>query len=302
MQRRRSIHTLFESGEFIFRRLTISGILNDAVLDMNDPAMADEEISLFHAGVSSGDDYLNELHAFVSVAITERRAAPVVRFADGEYAFYSLSLRCNGLYRQAESVRSIRKAMPLHLDALRLLTRKGKIALLVFPGNLHAPRKWPAFRKSEGGSGPFLDLLIRNGIELNRSNYVPFYTIYAYLTSPLFSHLIDRRKLCIIGSEYNKTACDDWFARHCCRPAVSFVKIPDSYVATQWPDYEKYVLAQIPRDTDICLIGAGIGALPAAVGISRVFSIPAIDAGHVLNMMNGRPDKSNGARLYTRSF
>jgi hypothetical protein len=33
--------------------------------------------------------------------------------------------------------------------------------------------------------------------------------------------------------------------------------------------------------------------------VAKRFSIPAIDAGHVLNMMNDRVDKSNGARLYT---
>jgi hypothetical protein len=55
----------------------------------------------------------------------------------------------------------------------------------------------------------------------------------------------------------------------------------------------------IPSDTDICLVGAGIGALLVAVDVSKKFNIPAIDGGHILNMMNSREDKSNGDRMFT---
>jgi hypothetical protein len=59
------------------------------------------------------------------------------------------------------------------------------------------------------------------------------------------------------------------------------------------------VLNRVPPDTDICLVGAGVGALMVCVDVAERYSIPAIDAGHILNMMNGREDKSNGARMYT---
>lgn len=59
------------------------------------------------------------------------------------------------------------------------------------------------------------------------------------------------------------------------------------------------ILPAIPSDTELCLVGAGVGALLVCVDIAKRFSIPAIDAGHVLNMMNGRVDKSQGPRLYT---
>ena len=59
------------------------------------------------------------------------------------------------------------------------------------------------------------------------------------------------------------------------------------------------VLGKIPADADICLVGAGVGALPVCVDAAMRLSAPAIDAGHILNMMNGREDKSNGMRLYT---
>ena len=45
--------------------------------------------------------------------------------------------------------------------------------------------------------------------------------------------------------------------------------------------------------------GAGVGALPICVDAAVRFSIPILDAGHVLNMMNGREDKSKGLRMYT---
>jgi hypothetical protein len=59
------------------------------------------------------------------------------------------------------------------------------------------------------------------------------------------------------------------------------------------------ILNKIPAGTDLCIVGAGVGALLICKDVAERSSIPAIDAGHVLNMMNDRVDKSNGARLYT---
>ena len=70
-------------------------------------------------------------------------------------------------------------------------------------------------------------------------------------------------------------------------------------MATQWTSIKEDVLKRIEPDVDLCLVGAGIGSLLVCVDIANQFSIPAIDAGHVLNMMNGREDKSGGPRLYT---
>ncbi len=70
-------------------------------------------------------------------------------------------------------------------------------------------------------------------------------------------------------------------------------------MATQWESIREDMLRQIPSDTDICLVGAGVGALMVCVDVAERFSLPVIDAGHVLNMMNEREDKSKGPRLYT---
>jgi hypothetical protein len=75
--------------------------------------------------------------------------------------------------------------------------------------------------------------------------------------------------------------------------------MPDSYVATRWASMREGVLARVPADSDLFLVGAGVGALNVCVDLSRRFSIPAVDAGHVLNLMNDLENKSAGPRLFT---
>ena len=295
---------LLESGKFRFARLDLPEIDNEPVIRVNVPEIVEQETCLFHRSVVCGADYLEILHDYVRVGLEERRPAPVVRFADGEYAFYNLTLGCNGLYRQAESVESIRKAMPLHIDFLRRLAMSGKIAPLIFPGNIDCGQKrgFISFFRLSGrvpSAASFLDFLRDSGIELTGENYLPFYAVYAYLTSEAFARLVDGRKLCILNADCNPEACREWFARMASRPEIVFAEIPHEYVATQWEAMREDVLARIPRDADLCLAGAGVGALPICVDAAVRFSIPVLDAGHVLNMMNGREDKSKGLRMYT---
>jgi hypothetical protein len=47
------------------------------------------------------------------------------------------------------------------------------------------------------------------------------------------------------------------------------------------------------------MVGAGVGALDVCVDLARFSSVPAIDAGHILNVMNGLECKSGGPRLFT---
>ena len=107
------------------------------------------------------------------------------------------------------------------------------------------------------------------------------------------------KNICLIGSEWDQAACRHWFTSFDSRPEIAFAEIPAEYVATRWSTMKDNLLANIPANTDLCLVGAGIGALPVCVDTAAAFSIPVIDAGHVFNMMNDRVDKSNGARLYT---
>ncbi|MDA8125883.1 MAG: hypothetical protein M0009_11935 [Deltaproteobacteria bacterium] len=298
------LQELTEKGEFRFTRLELSDIDNEPVFRVNAPDMVNEETCLFHRSIATGDDYLALLNEYIQRALMERKAAPVVRFADGEYAFYHLTLGCNGLYRQAESVAAIRKAMALHSDAFRRLAALGKLAPLIFPGNAIRRKKrgllsFLGRSEEEPSSAAFLDFLREKGVELTGENYVPFYALYAYLTSEAFARLVDGKVLSILNSDFDPEACRSWFARFSSRPEIRFTKIPAEYIATRWESMREKILNEVPSDADLCLAGAGVGALPLCVDVADRFSIPVLDAGHVLNMMNGREDKSNGMRLYT---
>lgn len=303
MKRTYHLESLIETETFRFDGLLLKGIDNTPVLGINSPEMAEEETSLFHRDVLGGDEYFDILKGFVEEKLSARNPAPIVRFADGEYAFYAKDLHCNGLYQQAESVKAIKKAMPLHLEALGVLSHIGKLAPLIYPGNAQRQRKgFLSFvhgRKDNKSALGFVEFLHDNRIAMSGENYLPFYVVYAYLTSRQFSGILDQKRLCIISSECDIGLCRKWFARHSSHPEITFTEIPGNYVATQWRSIRASVMDKIPADTDICLVGAGVGSVLVCVDVAAKFSIPVIDAGHVLNMMNGREDKSRGPRLYT---
>jgi len=293
---------LLAEGEFRFDRLEISGIDNRPLFRVNAPDMPDQEICLFHKSVASGDTYVRLIGERVVTGMRERKALPVVRFADGEYAFYDMSLKCNGLYLQAESVEAIRRVLPLHVEALRFIAGTGMIAPLVFPGNIRRRRSLAGlFGKGRGDDSAvrFLDFLAETGVSLTASNYVPFYAVYAWLSSDAFAEAVDGATVCVVNSDFNGRACAGWFERVGSRPQIVHVPIPASYVATRWAGMREDVLAAVPGDADLCLVGAGVGALLVCADISNRRCIPAIDGGHILNMMNGLERKSGGPRLYT---
>jgi len=296
-------HRLLGGGNFRFDKLIIEGIDNEAVIKFHGPDIIKQETCLFHRDISSGNQYLDLLHSKVKTSLEEKKALPVVRFADGEYAFYRYSLECNGLYQQAMNVAEIKKAMPSHIEALKRIASTGKIAPLIFPGNAQN-KKQALFSfllrlKKDDTSIRFLDFMAANGIHLTGENYIPFYVVYAYLASENFAHLLDGKSLCIINSDFHEDSFRKWFEAFSTCPQLSHVAIPDSYVATRWDVIRDNILSRIPEDAELCLVGAGIGALQVCVDIAAQFSIPAIDAGHVMNMMNGLVDKSKGPRLYT---
>ncbi len=297
------LERLLQSGGFRFDKLDIDGIDNDPVFKLFGAQLSIEETALFSAEIRSGQDYLDKLDTLLRERLESGQAAPIVRFADGEYAFYAQSLSCNGLYKQAESVAAIRQAIPFHVEMLQRLSKSGWLAPLIHQGNSTPPRRgiFSFLRKSagDGSAHQFLEFLAGQGLSLTADNYIPFYAVYAYLSSPRFADLMQDRHLCVINSTCNLDACQQWFARLGCVPRLSFVKIPDSFVATRWQEMRDEIIGMIPPDVDLCLLGAGIGALLACVDVAETLKIPAIDAGHVLNMMNCREDKSNGARMYT---
>lgn len=302
MKNTRYLEELISQKQFRFHRLVIEGIDNEAVAKIFTPRILREEYCLFANTVRSGDEYIKSLHELIAASIEKRKPLPVVRFADGEYAFYRYTLGCNGLYQQAESVDALKKAMPRHVAALKYLTGQGIMAPLVFPGNSQVPSQHLfALKKEKRDStgAEFLDFLHQNQIFLAETNYIPFYVVYAYLSSVDFTKIADKKYICILNSDNNKESCNRWFNQLNSFPKLSFVDIPKEYIATQWDTFKSRILEQIPEQTDLCIVGAGVGALLICNDIAQALSIPAVDAGHVLNMMNNRVDKSNGCRLFT---
>lgn len=296
------LNDLINQKLFRFDHLIIHEIDNERVAKIFSSAILREEICLFSNTIKSGDDYCRFLHQKIESSMQKHQPLPIARFADGEYAFYNYTLGCNGLYQQAESVSAIKNAMPQHISAMKYLETSGLFAPLVFPENSHASAEdiFSFLQKKRDPSGAdFLNFLHEHDIRLSNGNYVPFYVIYAYLSSAQFATTMNGKKICILNSESNPECCLKWFAQFNSRPDLTFVDIPAEYVATRWEENKKEILHKVPKDAALCLAGAGVGALLICADVARTFSIPVIDAGHVLNMMNGRVDKSNGARLYT---
>lgn len=302
MDKERYLEKLIADKIFRFNHLDITDIDNQPAVEIFSESVLEQEICLFANTVNSGNDYCQILEKKIFHAVQKHSSLPIVRFADGEYAFYRLTLGCNGLYQQAESISAIKTALPQHIAALKYVEGNGLLAPLVFPANSNVTddSAFPFLRKKRDSSGAdFLNFLYTNNVNLTPGNYIPFYVIYAYLSSAQFAVAMDKKKICILNSEYNKESCRNWFAQFNSYPALTFVDIPAEYVATRWNENHKTILNEVSQDTDLCLAGAGVGALLVCADVARTFSIPVIDAGHVLNMMNGRADKSNGARLYT---
>lgn len=302
MEGKRYLGDLINQKIFRFDRLSIADIDNEPVAKLFSSTILREEVCLFANTVADGNGYIKILHNKIVDSLQRHKPLPVVRFADGEYAFYRYTLKCNGLYQQAESINAIKNVMPQHIDALRYLSSNGFLSPLIFPGNSSISSKsiFSFLRENQDSSGAdFLDFLNSNGITLNADNYIPFYIIYAYLTSSEFAEAVHGKNICILNSTYDEKSCYSWFARYSSHPLIHYIPIPAEYVATRWEENKKEILNKIPSDTVLCITGAGVGALLICADVARDFSIPVIDAGHVVNMMNGRVDKSNGARLYT---
>jgi len=299
------IDRMIQCGEWEFRELDVTGIDNSPVLSENHPDMAEEQISLFHRNATSGNEYLERLHTFLDDALKHRSPAPVVRFADGEFLFYAENLHCNGLYEQAESVAEIRKALPVHVEAFIRLSRLGRMAPLVFPGNIgtHKCPWWiPRIgrkRRADSAEG-FLAFLDEHNVPFTDENYIPFYAVYAYLASRRFARMLDGKTVGLINSDCRLEPCHRWFARFDSCVDIRFISIPSEFMATRWPDVKDRVLSEVADSgVEFCLVGAGIGSLMVCVDVAENCSIPAVDAGHVVNMLNGLEEKSNGPRLFT---
>lgn len=295
------IQRLREAG-FRFDRLRIDGMDNAAAIERFGDSMREQETTLMAPDIVDGNAAIANLHAFIWGR--GRTAAPVVRFADGEYAYYRRYLKgCNGLYAQAESIAAIAAAEPTHIEALRFVGQHGQLCPLIYPGNsgpVRSPmqrllRKFP----EQSSLSEWLAYAAAAGVVLTPGHYTPFYAVYGYLCGPAFARAVDGRHVLLLNDTYNEAAARDYFARHNSHPRITHVSLPASYVATRWTEIKEALMAQYPDDVDIALVGAGAGALLVCADTARRLNIPAVDAGHFLNMLNDKLDKSGGVRLFT---
>ena len=213
MGKKRYLDSLISQKLFRLDHLDIIGIDNEPAVRVFSETVLEQEACLFANKIVSGDEYCHFLHNMITSALQKHKPLPVARFADGEYAFYNYTLACNGLYKQAESVEAIKTAMPEHIAAMKYVAANGFFAPLIFPGNVQtsAGGFFSFFQSKKNSSGAdFLDFLYAENITLNSSNYIPFYVVYAYLSSAEFAAAMNGKNICILNSEYNKESggCD----------------------------------------------------------------------------------------------
>lgn len=299
------LHRLILQQGFRFAHLRVQGIDNAAVFAINDPLMREQETCLVSDAAPSGDAAVEAIHQRVIASIGSQ-ALPVVRFADGEYLFYLASMKCNGLYQQAESIDAIRAAFPAHFHAMRDVAAKGLLAPLVHPGNVRGGHRtlWRFWKrpKSDDQSLRFLDIAAAEGVQLTARNYAPFYAVYSYLSGKSFAKALDGRTVGVINSDFRPEACQAWFERRGSSPHVVHVPLSDRYVATGWARMRGKLLSQLDPAVDLWMVGAGIGALEVCDDVAHTMSRPAIDSGHIVNSMNDLESKSNGPRLFTHAI
>lgn len=265
--------------------------LNFSALNQQQDVPSSSEWSFFGDDTSSGDEYLLRLHHCIETAIQQHKPFPLVRFADGEFAFYRKSMNVNGLYTQASNESEIEAVLPYHIEALRHVAFFGRLCPITYLYSI----SWVTLKECL----EFIGFLYHNRIDFVPGNYIPFYAVYAYLTSYTFMYLIADKNVCVVTDEFDAGAFEVWTAQFNVKVNYRFVQIPSSRIAVEWHLHRDDTLSKITNDTDLVLVAAGAGAGPVCADVALKFNIPAIDAGHVINLMNNKVQRSNGHRLYT---
>jgi hypothetical protein len=233
-------------------------------------------------------------HKKLCNAVFDKSPFPVVRFADGEYSFYNNSLKCNGLYKQVENYFKLFVYKKLHKKYLIDLSKIGYFAPLINENYIRKKYYFgnPLFK--------FLNFLTRSSITLSNNNYFPFYFLYKYLFSELFSNFLSNKNVLLINSSFNKEKAYSYFNNSGANNInLKYVKIPAEYASSQIDNILGRVKKMSGENIDIAFVGAGLCALPICVEVSKTLSIPSIDGGHFLNIINSKVESSNGARLFT---
>ncbi len=125
------------------------------------------------------------------------------------------------------------------------------------------------------------NFLKKSKIDLNSSNYVPFYFVYSLFSSEKIKLLLSNRKvLCVHSAKGDKKKrIIQSIENHNCQ--VTWQTISEDKSLFQEFNFDTYFDYQI----DLILVGAGVGKLSLFKKL-EIFNVPVIDVGYMFEVWN----------------
>ena len=253
-------------------------------------------LAYYYEGISCELWYSNFIKT-VTYALQHKKYLPIYRMGDGEYNFLlgkdSLDLTDYAKLNKKEKIRKfvrkiskttvhksgvlkdgiekyskeeIQKNHKKYVDDLTFISKKGILACGLDNGDLYgrySPR--------------VIEFFDKNKIELHKDNYVHVYHIYAFFSSPIGLQIMKNKNILIINSQLNER-------KNKYLKALEKKEIKNIYfyeISAQKSMLEVIDKNKIPKDLDLILIGAGIGAANIIRQLEFT-NIPCIDVGAVL--------------------
>jgi hypothetical protein len=141
----------------------------------------------------------------------------------------------------------------------------------------------PAFYDNPGYSEyfpDFFDWMDRRGVALTTENYLPFYSVYAFLAGSRLRDLVGGRRVLIVTSFREGKAERLTEAL----TALGATRVQCYPVHPSRALFDRIDLSTVESGTDLVFVGAGIGAA-VVIGQLRPLGAVCIDAGFCLDML-----------------
>lgn len=247
------------------------------------------------------NDWFEDFKKIVSSNIS-KKYLPICRLSDGEYTFicgpqpplkhnwiahylsnikyYIQKTVSNGNLDAATSKgvssgnykkNEINEQVNNYLKNLKYISDNGILALhLTYSKNTFQERFHFSLSK----------IFSKNNIQINHTNYFPFYFIYAYLqTDEFFDSIRNKNVLIITGANDEKTMIVNEFLKVKGVNHIRFYKISPNRSL-----YDKINLSDIlSQNYDICFVAAGIGK-PNILAQLKPINCPCIDIGFMFEV------------------
>lgn len=227
---------------------------------------------------------------------------PIARMSDGEYrllfGYQRPSPRLRAAGRVFERIRELRRFLrqPFRVSAATLpnvssgtysRNEAEQLRVELTIGAQHVADHGFLALHLTYGARPFQEQyfpalrawLTSSGIALNKSNYVPFYFVYALLSGPQ-RHVVlrDARILLIHSARGTKKEQIARRLREEGAAAVEWCNISAARSGLDSPDFGRYA-----GRVDVVMLGAGIGKFRHFAGCERL-NVPVIDAGYMFEV------------------